>query len=122
MKPASRMIRPHPIRARVGDKPGELVISLPPGWELRLRRVIRELTHESLPDPREKGLSEHQRQRRLRQRQERMRQAVCQYVADLLAADIVGKEVALSTRSRYGRRTGSLREHVASILREVAEG
>lgn len=115
------MSRPHPIKARLGDKPGELVVSMPPGWELRLRRIIRELTNEPLPDPREKGISERQRQSRLRLRQERMRQAVCQYLADLLAADIVGKEVALSTRDFYGRRTGSLREHVASILREVAD-
>ena len=122
MSRANRASRPHPIRARPGDKPGELILSLPPGWELRMRRVIRELINEPLPDPREKGISESQREARLRQRQERMRKAVCQYLADLLAADIVGKEVALSTRNRYGRRSGSLREHVASILREVADG
>lgn len=116
------MNRSHPIKTRPGDKPGELVVSLPPGWDLRLRRVIKELMVETLPDPREKGISESQRQRRLQQRQERMRQAICTYIADLVAADIVGKEVALSTRNRYGRRAGSLREHVASILREAAEG
>ena len=116
------MNRSHPIKARTGEKPGELVVSLPPGWELRLRRVIKELINEPLPDPRAKGLSESQRRKRVLQRQERMRKAVCDYIADLVAADIVGKEVALSTRNRYGRRSGSLREHVASILRDVAEG
>ena len=40
---------------------------------------------------------------------------------DLDLPDIVGKEVALSTRNRYGTRLGSLREHVQAILREVAE-
>ncbi len=116
------MNRSHPVKTRPGDKPGELVVSLPPGWELRMRRVIKELISEPLPDPREYGISESLRQTRLRKRQERMRAAICQYISDLVAADIVGKEVALSTRNRYGRRTGSLREHVASILRDVAEG
>jgi hypothetical protein len=116
------MNRSHPVKTRPGENPGELVVSLPPGWELRMRRVVKELLNEPLPDPREKGISEKQRQSRLQQRQERMRSAICQYISDLIAADIVGKEVALSTRNRYGRRTGSLREHVASILRDVAEG
>ncbi len=116
------MNRSHPVKTRPGEKPGELVVSLPPGWELRMRRVIKELISEPLPDPREKGISESQRQSRLRKRQERMRNAICQYISDLIAADVVGKEVALSTRNRYGRRSGSLREHVASILRDVAEG
>lgn len=116
------MSRSHPIRTRSGDKPGELVVSLPPGWELRLRRVIKELINEPLPDPHAAGLSESQRLTRVARRQERMRHAICQYISDLIAADIVGKEVALSTRNRFGRRSGSLREHVASILREAAEG
>ena len=47
------------------------------------------------------------------QRQRRMREAMCQFVSELITADIVGKEIALTTRNRYGRRTGSLREHVA---------
>lgn len=85
-----------------------------------MRRVLRELMPEPLPDPREKGLSESQRRARLQQRQERMRKAICQYIGDLVAADVVGKEVALATRSRYGRRSGSLREHVAAILREAS--
>lgn len=112
------MRRPHPIKTRPGKTPGELVLNLPPGWELRLRRVVRELMNEHFPDAREKGLTPAQRRERIRLRQERMRKAVCAYISDLVAADIVGKEVALSTRSRYGRRTGSLREHVAALMRE----
>ena len=113
------MRRPQPIRTKPGNVPGELVVHLPPGWELRLRRVVRELMSEHVPDAREKGLTAAQRNERIRVRQERMRKAVCAYISDLIAADIVGKEVALSTRSRYGRRTGSLREHVAALMREV---
>ena len=45
--------------------------------------------------------------------------AICSYVSDLLTADLVGKEIALSTRSRHGFRSGSLREHVQKILREA---
>lgn len=112
------MRRPHPIKTKQGQAPGELVVNLPPGWELRLRRVVRELMNEHLPDAREKGLTAAQRRERIRLRQERMRKAVCAYISDLVAADIVGKEVALSTRSRYGRRSGSLREHVAALMRE----
>ncbi|HYD47315.1 MAG TPA: hypothetical protein VEB21_03165 [Terriglobales bacterium] len=111
------MARPQPIVTKPGRKSGELVINLPPGWELRLRRIMRELSAETLPDPREKGLTPAQREARIGARRKRMQQALCQYVSDLLTADIVGKEVALSTRSRYGTRTGSLREHVQAILR-----
>ncbi len=116
------MSQANPIRVRPGERSGEFVVTLPPGWELRMRRVLRDLLPEPLPDPRERGISERVRQGRLRRRQERMRKVMCQYLADLLAADVVGKEVALSTRSRYGRRTGSLREHVAAILRDAASG
>ncbi len=111
-----------PIKTRPGRKNGELIVTLPAGWELRLRRVLKELTVDSLPDPREAGLTVQQRQARVRQRQQRMRDVICKFVSDLIAADIVGKEVALSSRSRYGRRSGSLREHVAAILREAAGG
>ncbi len=48
-----------------------------------------------------------------------MQTAVCQYLAEVISADIVGKEVALATRNRFGTRRGSLREHVAAILKEV---
>jgi hypothetical protein len=109
------------IRTRPGRKSGELVVTLPPGWELRLRRVLRELMgDESLPDPRARGLTPLQREMRIEQRQRRMREAVCRFVSELITADVVGKEIALATRNRFGRRTGSLREHVQAILREAA--
>lgn len=113
------MARSQPIRTRPGKRSGEFVVTVPPGWELRLRRVLRELLAEQLPDPREHGLTEFQRQARARLRRQRMREAMCRFVSDLITADIVGKEVALSTRNRFGRRTGSLREHVQAILREA---
>jgi len=115
------MARPHPITTRPGRKPGELAVVLPPGWELRLRRVLKQLSTESLPNPHEKGLSEAERESRQRQRRRRLQAAICQYLSDLITADIVGKEVALATRNRFGARRGSLREHVQAILREVAE-
>ena len=115
------MSQQQPIRTRPGRKSGELVVTLPPGWELRLRRVLRELMgDEALPDPRERGLTPQQRQARLQQRQRRTREAMCRFVSELITADIVGREIALSTRSRFGRRTGSLREHVQAILREAS--
>jgi hypothetical protein len=115
------MARPHPISTKPGRKAGELIVQLPPGWELRLRRVLRYLIAEALPDPREKGLTESQREARIRARRRQLQAAMCQFVSDLIAADIVGKEVALATRNRFGTRRGSLREHVQAILREVAE-
>lgn len=115
------MARAQPIRTRPGSKHGELVVTLPPGWELRLRRVLRELHAESLPDPREKGLTPAQRDRRVRARRQQMRRALCQFVTDLITADIVGKEVALGTRSRFGTRRASLREQVQALMREVAD-
>jgi hypothetical protein len=115
------MARPHPITTRPGTKAGELVVSIPPGWELRLRRVLKHIVAEALPDPREPGLTPHQREARTRARRKRAQAALCQFVSDLITADIVGKEVALTTRNYYGRRQGSLREHVQAILREVAE-
>jgi hypothetical protein len=115
------MNQQQPIRTRPGRKSGELVVTLPPGWELRLRRVLRELMgDESLPDPRERGLTAQQRQTRLQQRQRRTREAMCRFVSELITADIVGREIALATRNRFGRRTGSLREHVQAILREAS--
>lgn len=113
------MQRPQPIRTRAGRRPGELIVSLPPGWELRLRRVLREMMAETLPDPRQRGLTPPQRAARLRERQRRIREAMCQFVSELITAEIVGKEVALSTRTRFGLRAGSLREHVQALLREV---
>ncbi len=110
------MARPHPITTKPGRKPGELVVQLPAGWDLRLRRVLRTILAESLPDPREPGLTAGQRDARIRLRRQRLQNAVCVFVSDLLTADIVGKEFALSSRSRYGKRGGSLREHVQAIL------
>jgi hypothetical protein len=117
------VMRTLPIRTRPGRRNGELVVSLPPGWELRLRRIVRELMgDDALPDPRERGLTAVQRQARIHQRQQRMREAMCRFISELITADVIGKEIALATRNRFGRRTGSLREHVAAILREAAGG
>lgn len=117
------MTRQQPIRTRPGRKSGELVVTIPPGWELRLRRVVRELMgEESMSDPHARGLTPQQRQLRVRERQKRMRAALCHFVSELITADVIGKEIALATRNRFGRRTGSLREHVAAILREAAGG
>ena len=113
------MARPNPITTKPGRKSGELVVHLPPGWELRLRRVLRTMLDDALPDPREKGLTASQRESRIRLRRRRLQAAICSFVSDLLTADIVGKEIALATRSRHGFRSGSLREHVQKILREV---
>ncbi len=115
------MARPHPITTKPGSKPGELLVTLPSGWELRLRRVLKQIDAEALPDVREKGLTLAQREARTRVRRRLMQKAICQFISDLITADIVGKEVALATRNRYGSRHGSLREHVQAILREVAE-
>ncbi|MGH3053932.1 MAG: hypothetical protein ACRDL7_03020, partial [Gaiellaceae bacterium] len=104
-----------------GRKAGELIVQLPAGWEMRLRRVLRHLLADTLPDPHEKGLNEHQREVRVRARRRQLQAAMCQFITDLITADIVGKEVALATRNRFGTRRGSLREHVQAILREVAE-
>ena len=113
------MARPSPITTKPGRRADELVVRLPAAWELRLRRVVRELLAETLPDAREKGLTEQQRDARIALRRRKIRQAMCQYVSDLVTSDIVGKEVALSTRNRLGIRRGSLREHVQAILRDV---
>jgi len=115
------MNRQPPIRTRPGRRSDELVVTLPPGWEMRLRRVVRELMgDESLPDPRARGLTPQQREARIAQRQRRMREAMCRFVSELITADVIGREIALTSRNRYGRRTGSLREHVQAILREAS--
>jgi len=115
------MARPEPISTRLGKKPGELMISLPPGWELRLRRVLREIRDETLPNPRERGLTAAEREARTKLRRRRLHDALCRYISDLVTADIVGKEVALSTRGRYGARRGSLREHIQALLAHASE-
>lgn len=115
------MARPQPITTKPGRKAGELTVLLPPGWELRLRRVLKHVLSDTFPDPYEKGLTSGQREARIRIRRRRLQAGMCQFISDLITADIVGKEVALATRSRYGARRGSLREHVQAILRGVAE-
>ena len=114
------MARPNPITTKPGRKSGELVVQLPPGWDLRLRRVLRTMLDDALPDARENGLTPSQREARINLRRRRLQAAVCTYVSDLITADIVGKEIALTSRSRHGIRSGSLREHVQKILREVS--
>jgi hypothetical protein len=114
------MQRTPPIRTRPGRK-GELVVTLPPGWELRLRRVLRALMSEDgLPDPHARGLTPPQRAARLQLRQKRTRDAMCRFISELITADVIGREIALASRNRFGRRTGSLREHVHAILREAS--
>lgn len=116
------MNRGQPITARSGSKPGEYVVQLPAAWELRLRRVLREAAVEGLPDPNEPGLTARQREHRHQLRRRRMQAVIGKFLADLLTADIVGREVALTTRSHFGSRRGSLREHVAAILKQAGQG
>ncbi len=97
------------------------MVTLPPGWELRLRRVVKQLLVEHLPDPHEKGLTPYQRQARIELRRRRVRDAMCQFVSDLITADIVSREVALATRTYFGSRRGSLREQVQALMREVVD-
>ena len=113
------MARSQPIRTRPGRKSGELVVYLAPGWELRLRRVLKHLLADSLPDAHERGLSDIQRQARISARRARMREALCRHVSDLITADIVGREIALASRGYFGTRRGSLREQVQAVLRDV---
>jgi hypothetical protein len=113
------MARPQSIKIRPGRKHGELVVTLPPGWELRLRRVLRQVHADSLPNPHERGISAAQREERLQARRRQMRRAICDFLGDLITADIVGKEVALASRSRFGVRRGSLREQVQALMREA---
>ena len=116
------MSRPQPIKVRPGPRNGEWQVTLPPGWELRLRRVLSQVLADSLPSVHEPGLSPAQREGRRKARRQMMQRLMGQFMADLLTADIVGKEVALATRNRFGLRSGSLREHVQAILREAAGG
>ena len=116
------MKHPPPITAKPGRKSGELIVQLPPGWNLRLRRVLRSLLEETLPDPRALGLSDRQREARVRARRRQMQIAIARFVSEVLTAEIVGKEIALASRNRFGTRRGSLREHVQAILRDVSAG
>lgn len=114
------MKRPSPITATPGRTSGELVVQLPPGWNFRLRRVLRSLLEDALPDARAAGLTARQRQARVRARRRQMQVAIGRFVSEVLTAEIIGKEIALSTRNHFGTRRGSLREHVQAILREVS--
>jgi hypothetical protein len=114
------MSRPQPIKVRPGKHNGEWLVNVPPGWELRLRRVLAQVLGEALPPLHEQGLTPAQRESRRQVRRKMMQRLICQFMADLLTADIIGKEIALSTRNRYGRRSGSLREHVQAILSEAS--
>ena len=113
------MARPNPITTKPGRKPGELVVQLPPGWDLRLRRVLRTMLDDALPDPREPGLTPQQRDAG----------SVC--AVGLLSRRLYLRERPPDRRhrrqgdrphgcSRHGFRSGSLREHVQKILREVS--
>jgi hypothetical protein len=114
------MSRPHPIKVRPGKRSGEWTVNVPPGWELRLRRVLTQVFSDTLPPLHEQGLTPAQRESRRDTRRHMMQRLICQFMADLLTADVIGKEIALSTRNRYGRRSGSLREHVQAILSEAS--
>ncbi|MBI3768128.1 MAG: hypothetical protein HY271_06475 [Deltaproteobacteria bacterium] len=116
------MRRPSPITTKPGRKAGELIVQLPPGWNFRIRRVLRSLLDETLPDPRTPGIGARERDARVRARRRQMQLAIGQFVSEVLTADIIGKEIALATRNRFGTRRGSLREHVEAILREVSAG
>ena len=96
------MARPQPIVTKPGRKSGEFIVVLPPGWELRLRRVLKELLKDTLPDPRERGLTHSERLAAHPRTPAAHRGGDVQFITDLVWADIVGKEVALSTRNRYG--------------------
>lgn len=116
MKPAPA------ITTKPGRKPGELTLQLPPAWDFRLRRVMLSLLDDALPDVHTPGLSARQRDARRRARARQMQQAIARFVSEVVTAEIVGKEIALGARSRFGTRRGSLREHVQAILREVSGG
>lgn len=116
------MKHPPPITTKPGRKTGELIVQLPPGWNMRLRRVLRTLLEETLPDPRAAGLTERQREARVRARRRQMQLAIARFVSEVLTAEIIGKEIALASRNRFGTRRGSLREHVQAILRDVSAG
>jgi hypothetical protein len=116
---SSAMRHPPPITTKPGRKSGELIVQLPPGWNLRLRRVLRTLRVDALP-PAPAATSAGQKDARVRARRRQAQAAIARFVSEVLTAEIVGKEIALATRNRFGTRRGSLREHVQAILRDVA--
>jgi len=114
------MARQQSIQVRSRKNGGEWTVQFPLGWELRLRRVVANLLGDALPKVNEKGLTPAQREARRRLRRQRMQRELCRYLAEVITADIIGKEIALATRGYYGTRKGSLREHVEAILREIS--
>lgn len=113
------MSRTSYVTARPGKKSGEFVLELPPAWELRLRRVLRAHLPAEVASIHAAGLSKAERQQRLQARAQHMRALICQFLGELVMADIVGREVALGTRTYYGKRRGNLREEVEAVLREM---
>ncbi len=113
------MARQQLIQVRARKNGGEWTVQIPPGWELRLRRVVANMVGDVLPKLNEKGLTPSQREARRRLRRQRMQRELCRYLAEVITADIIGKEIALGTRGYYGTRKGTLREHVEAILRET---
>lgn len=107
------------VTARPGKRPGQFIVELPPAWELRLRRVLRARLTAEVASIHGASLSKTERQQRLRARAQQMRTLICQFLGELVMADIVGREVALSTRTYYGPRRGNLREEVEAVLREM---
>lgn len=116
-----KMARDCGIRVRPGKRSGEFVVELSPAWELRLRRVLRAQLAGQLPDPYEPGISAEERQARQRLRRQQIQSSICHFLSELVMADIVGREVALATRSHFGTRRGTLREQVECVLREIFE-
>lgn len=114
------MNRRSQITVRPGKKPGEFVLEIPAAWELRLRRVLRTQLPPELAIIHGQHLSKTERAARVRARAQAMRSLVCQVLAELVMAEIVGREVAFQTRSFFGSRRGNLREEVQGILRELS--
>ena len=107
------------VRVKPGRKSGEFVVELPPAWELRLRRILRQHLASQMPDPYEPGISAQQRQARQALRRRKLQASICQFLSELVMADIVGRELALASRSYFGTRRGTLREQVERVLQEV---
>lgn len=115
------MARDFGVRVKPGKGAGEFVLELSPAWELRLRRVLREQLLWELPNPHEPGISAQEREARRRLRREKIQSSICQFLSELVMADIVGREVALASRSFFGSRRGTLREQVERVLQEIVD-
>jgi len=122
VRPFANMRNSTLITTKPGRNSGELIVQLPPGWDMRLRRVLRCLLADALPDGRVSAQGGRQGEARVRARRRQTQLAIARFVSEVLTAEIVGKEIALASRNRFGTRRGSLREHVESILRDVSAG